>query len=610
MAGKYIEYLPGEKHPAKNAATSDFIEAFTDCGQLLEDNEVVIDIDDIGHDQIRAMIDSLGIVTECVWTNRGAHLYYRMPPGGLTARAHVCALGFKVEMKTAKNSPRGITRKQNGKERRAENVGVREVIPWYFSSLQKFPELVGLHEGEGRNEKIFKHVAKIGTDKDPERIAQFINNYIFADPMPETELLATVGSALNRGQSEKEEYTLAGELIDRYKCVLYEGIVWLWDGVKYVPNENGDLMDIIWDRCVGQKMKYVREIADQIESRCQKIKEDTFIVRFKNGYVDNGRFYHDKSIDVFTPFYIPIEYDPQAEPVQIVDDYINSIVSNDPDYRALLLEALAYPLITDLEKMTSYAKFFILRGDGQNGKGTFFNIMRRIYGKANCSAFSPQELKDEKNLVSCVGKLVNLGDDISPEAFNNEVMKRLKNLSSADMVGLRRLYQQGKQGQLYTKMFFSTNADIKTFEKGYAYQRRVIWLPMFNRITKKDGRFVSKITTPEALRYWVRLIVDSYQRLWDAGEFTQSAAVQEYNESYHKDNNHMNEFLELIDIDVQLIDRPVREVRELYNEIIDDPKSKPYNAKMLNEIIRPLGIEARTKHFPGVGKRKAFVRVR
>jgi putative DNA primase/helicase len=85
---------------------------------------------------------------------------------------------------------------------------------------------------------------------------------------------------------------------------------------------------------------------------------------------------------------------------------------------------------------------------------------------------------------------------------------------------------------------------LKSFEKGEAYKRRVDWMPMYSKPTKKDPAFISKLTTPEALKYWLKLIIEAYARLHKNKGFTESKIVKDFNEEYHSMNNNVIEFLE------------------------------------------------------------------
>lgn len=134
-------------------------------------------------------------------------------------------------------------------------------------------------------------------------------------------------------------------------------------------------------------------------------------------------------------------------------------------------------------------------------------------------------------------KLANLGDDIEDKAINEEQMKVLKNVSTCDFIAMRRLFEQSKETVVTTSLIFTSNHLLKSFEKTEAYKRRVVWCPMFNKVDKKDPLFITKQTTPEALEYWLKLIIEAYLRLYENKKFTDSEKVIDYNEKYHEENN-------------------------------------------------------------------------
>ena len=75
----FVEYKEGEKHASVNPDQSDDVSAFNDAGLILSDQDVVIDIDHLPKESIKAMIRDFKIKTFTVWTDRGAHLYFRKP---------------------------------------------------------------------------------------------------------------------------------------------------------------------------------------------------------------------------------------------------------------------------------------------------------------------------------------------------------------------------------------------------------------------------------------------------------------------------------------------------------------------------------------------------
>jgi putative DNA primase/helicase len=150
---------------------------------------------------------------------------------------------------------------------------------------------------------------------------------------------------------------------------------------------------------------------------------------------------------------------------------------------------------------------------------------------------SIRNLTDEKYLNVLQGKLANLGDDIQDEPINNEQMKMLKNISTCDFVEIRKLYKNSNSVELTPTLIFTSNHILKSFEKGESYKRRVDWLPMYGKPKKKERDFISRLTCDKALRYWVKLIVEGYMRLYQNQRFTDCEKVNKFNEIYHSENN-------------------------------------------------------------------------
>ena len=584
----YIEFLPGEKHAGKQADTSDTMDTFKDCGYLIEENEVILDFDDVPRSLLENMIAWFKLDTETVWTDRGCHLYFTKPEWFKRPKKNmITALGIPCEMKTSTTTPNGITRKRNGVEREVSRPGKRMDLPKIFDpypSKTKYRNLMGMNEGEGRNEALHNHKLALKNCQGWESILRFINNYVFADPLPEEEYKA-VARTESVTQQETEDFMVASKIITDYRCVVYSGSIWFYDGSEYVTDEkNSRLIRIIYQRCQGQNTRFIDEVQKQIAYRSPIIPGDkVFPIRFENGVLlPTGVFVEDDEYYEFTPYYININYIKDAKPLQVVDDYIDSLTSGDESYKALLMEVLAYVLIVDPERIRSIGKFFMFRGDGANGKGTLLQIMKKIYNEKNCTSLSIKQLADDRFKVTMIDKLANLGDDIEPEAINNDQLKILKNITTADTVATRKLYSESQNATFTTKLYFTTNSDIKSFEKGYAYKRRILWLPMFNKVEKPDPRFITRITTDEALEYWISLIMEGYFRLYQNQAWTECEIVNEYNEHYHEENNLVMTYLKACDPDAQLIGKNIRDIKEDYKVFAGEE----YNATISTRALR------------------------
>lgn len=585
----YVEFEKGQKYSNKDADIYDKHDSFEDAGLILEDDDYVIDIDELDKDLIKKIIVSFDIKTQTVWTDRGVHFYFKKPLDFKRGANRVSPLGFKYEIKH-KGNTKAVTIKRNGVLREIDNEGVREEAPLIFTSNKRFEPLLGLDEGEGRNNKLFKLRTQLTGVKEWRKILSFVNENIFAKPLPEEEF-QTLTREMDLSNDEVSEYEVASALMTEFNFVQYGQRYYFKDDGEYT-HEESILRKKVFDRVGSQKTRYVDEVIKQMQYRSRKIDQgEIFPIKFRNGYIENGHFV-DLVIDSFTPYHIDIEYDEDAEKVDKVDDYIDHLTNHDEDYRNLLLEILGHTLIVDPEFKRLLAKFFIFIGDGGNGKGTLLQIIKTILGSKNVSGMSISELSDERYLPSFKGKLANLGDDIQDQAIDDKNMKVLKNISTCDFISTRELYKGAEDMYFTGSLIFTSNHMLKSWEKGESYKRRVVWLPMYTKVKKKDPKFITNLTTEKALKYWIKLIVDGYKRLYKNGGFTHSQIVEDFNKSYHEENNPALMYLQDYDGE-HFSNVPVNDIYEEY-EAWCKGNAVNYNRNMIrNTIIEKFGMKVK-----------------
>lgn len=308
----YKEFIGDEKYPRKGAEISDSHETFDSCGWILTDDEVVVDIDCLQKEKIERIISFFNIKTQIVWTSRGAHFYFKKPKAFKGAKK-VCPLGFEVEYKHSKNTD-SITIKQNGELRIIDNVGEREELPEIFYTKKQLKPLLGLDSGEGRNSSLFAHRMKIYELNQWQPILRFINNHIFATPLPEDEFQNIIRDNVKIKAEKNNEYEVAMQLRRKLKVVKFSDRLYSFNGNHYhdgIYFENDVACEI-----AGQKMRYITEVINQMKIHTLPIEEPSngWGIKFKNGYLHDG---HWVEIDYkeFTPYYLDLSYKPDAEPV-------------------------------------------------------------------------------------------------------------------------------------------------------------------------------------------------------------------------------------------------------------------------------------------------------
>lgn len=153
-------------------------------------------------------------------------------------------------------------------------------------------------------------------------------------------------------------------------------------------------------------------------------------------------------------------------------------------------------------------------------------------------------MADERYFYQMLGKLCNLGDDLDDEYVKKDEVKILKNISSCDFIMGRKLHEMAKQIRLTASLIFASNHLLKSQEKGDSWKRRLDWMPIDRKPEKADPEFFSKVTSPTALQYWMRLMIEAYQRLYKEKKLTPCKIVDDFNAEYHLFNDNIHQFFQ------------------------------------------------------------------
>ncbi|WP_042461757.1 DUF5906 domain-containing protein [Neobacillus dielmonensis] len=515
------------------------------------DDLIAVDVSDKFAEYVR---DYLDIDTEIWWTDSGSALmwfkkpvFYKHEPKG------ICALGFEVEWKIIKYADYEMTEKSEW----VDNEGILKELPeclthikdakdcYNFADDSDYQEMdqeeINSSEINQKKAMLFAHKFKIRHLKSYEKMMRFINENadgkIFAAILTQKELDIIIQD--DKIKAEKNnEYQVARLLIDKLKIVKFQGCLYV-----YIQNHyrTGDVVKLaIAKELEGQKTRYVNEVIRQIEFCAPSVKapSEGWVIKFKNGCLYDGQWL-DRDYTDFTPYYIDIPYYPNVAPVSIVDDFLMTFTENDESYIKFILETIAHGLITDLnvKRHEDFQRATFFKGDGKNGKGVLMNVIRCLLGAENVSSISLERITDEKYLFSMRGKLANCSDDLKNKPINENQMKTLKNLAAYDDMELRKLYEVAINEPISASQIFTTNHILKSNEKGEAWKRRAVWCPALAKPKVKDPDIQKKLTSPEALEYWLKLVIDAYKRLYKNRKFTECKKVRDYTESYHEENN-------------------------------------------------------------------------
>lgn len=609
---KYIDFGENPKFSFVGARQSDNLDDFKNAGYIIKKDEVIVDIDNISRDVINAMIETFQIKTETVYTDRGVHFYFKKPAYFRKSES-ITPLGIKVEYKKFSDKeepeiPANITVKRNGISREVLNAELRMDMPDIFKPGSYF-DLSNATAGD-RNNLLFKQRLKVDSLPQWQYIIKFINDFIIDEPLSIQEVGQICRPVECKAEKDLEEQ-FALSLVHKFQAIKYGAYIWLFIDGKYQPyvyanraNQNAKLLKLVKEECKKNgaesiKTRFLEEIVKHMIIECDDYDESTpLVIKFKNGYLENGEFIGTDE-NVFTPYYLDLEYDENAKPCQVVDDYLNFLSEGSKDKRLHIEEALGHIFITDQEILASIKKIFILRGEKDAGKSTLFKTIQKIIGKENCANVKLEQFNDEFMKHLLVGKLVNLGDDVSKQPITNTVATFIKNVASGDNVSIRPIYEQAFQTTLATTMFFSSNHDLKSFEKTDAFTDRIDWitLPQVKRENKKRD-LVSQMTTANAKRYWIKLMVEGYMRIYENGELTESELIQRSHSEFVEQNNNVIAFIK--EYNMELLNHNLTEIKAVYEKWCEDigqvPLKRPDFKKHVNEM---LGLEYKLKRENG-----------
>ena len=174
--------------------------------------------------------------------------------------------------------------------------------------------------------------------------------------------------------------------------------------------------------------------------------------------------------------YIPVKYDPKALENDVLDTFMKNLFGDDREMHTFIYQIIAYGLWPD----NHLQKFFILFGEGGNGKSTFLNLLKPFYGRENISILGLVKFGDDRYIGSLYGKMVNLGDDIEASALLESAV--LKKVVSGEPV-----HANPKFGLMFAfvvtqKLLFSANSVPRITDTSQGMADRLIVIPFTQRI--------------------------------------------------------------------------------------------------------------------------------
>lgn len=605
---KFIK-LNEEKQPV-----TDFDTTYTDldkldnAGLLLNNKVVVVDFDNDNKNEDRIIeYFKAHYPTQTIKTTRGIHFYYSVPAGVTIKNGadKITVGGFQVDFKTGTKSYAIVKHKGVERERNNEELTLKDlpVLPVEMYPLPKAKNISGLAEGDGRNSSLFYHLRLIREQKadlEIDKVADFINDVVLGENLEKKELNSLVESVGSlevnvNGQyngDPKDMISFAEFIAKELDVKIYNYSLYFRDGLNYSKDK------IKLNKEINKHLKLRRSQMTELEAQLYIYAElidskQEFSVKLRNGViVEDNVVNYDCG---FTPFYLDVSYNAEAYDKH-VDEFLDFVCCGRKDMRVVIEEILGHILLINRFPH----KIFFLTGSGANGKSTFVEMITKFTGELS-SHVDIANFDDGTSLVSLIGKLVNVADDV--DAIYLEKSKNLKTMASGNTVGARAIYSQPITLKNTSTLIFTANEPPVFKDKSDGIGRRLVIIPFENKVKERIYNLDELLSSDNAKSYILNLALKGVKRIYDNKlEMSDSQTIQDATKQYYIDNDSVLAYLTEYPA---INNNPVSGVYEAYEEFCDEANLKAISRSKFTRRLTSLGYT--TKVTTLLGKRVRVV---
>lgn len=535
------------------------VSKYDEYAGILADDIVLIDIDDGEQAEIMMdIVEDMNLQCVVMKTTRGKHFYFKNNILDKCGTHIKLACGLTADIKIGSHNSYAIV-KYNGEKRPIEWESEKlQEIPRWLTPVKSNLDLFDLQEGDGRNQALYNYILTLtsaGFSKTETReCLGIINKYVFSVPLSDSELETIMRDdafpteGFFKGKTFKHDkfadFIMRNDYIYRINGQLH-----IYDNGVYVPAQRaieGAMIKHIPFLKTQQRNEVMRYIEIKAE---EKEPADARYIAFKNGVYDITT----ERLLAFSPELIitnmiPWNYNEKAYS-EIVDKTLNKIACGDIKIRHLLEECIGYCFY----RRNELSKAFMLTGEKANGKSTFLEMVKTLLGQDNVSALDLNDFDERFSMALMVGKLANIGDDISDEFMHGRSISAFKKVVSGNQVKAEFKGQDGFFYNPYVKLLFSANDIPRTKDRTGAVLRRLVIVPFNARFSKDDPDYdpyiIYKLKTQEAMEYLVQIGLDGLFDVIADNGFSESAKVEEAIQEYEEENNPIILFLKNSDIE-------------------------------------------------------------
>lgn len=423
-------------------------------------------------------------------------------------------------------------------------------------------------------------------------------------PLPDDEVEKIVSSVLEvkpgysdevkeqqaekRGRPRKFDHVKIGEeLISKYNACMIDGMPAVQNGKVYELGwraVNRAIINVQKDATRANQLEvhhYLRNVAPEIS------QSPPNLIAFENGVLDIETMeLLPFSPNMVIPNIIPHNWNPYAESAA-VDKVFENISCGDIGMMLNLTEVIGLAMY----RSCKFALCPILLGEGSNGKSTYIDMVRKVIGKHNVSALHPRDIGKRFQAGQLVGKLANLGDDISNEYVDGDSCASIKAIAAGNEIYTDVKGGDGFTFQPYCLSVFSANKFPRLADTSYGMMRRLF--PMgFHADFKAskadfDVNIIDKVTSEESLEYLCVIGIEGLKRVIAQNGMTENEESKQISRNVKLENSTVLQWIDACEIRPQdVCGRTSNDVHEEYSKWCRDHNLMPVGPRGMSTTFK------------------------
>jgi putative DNA primase/helicase len=327
------------------------------------------------------------------------------------------------------------------------------------------------------------------------------------------------------------------------------------------------------------------------------------LLAIENGVLDfsGGGEFRDHSPDDMLTVKAPVAFDIDAT-CPVFDQFLYDVMCGDEELIQFLWESLAIA-------MTGFTHFDFVWfhfGDGSNGKGTFTQTIREIFGTGIFSTFDSALLvgnretsSDDYKRATLEGVRLALGDEL-PDGRKLRT-EELKKLIGGDAISARNPYEKPRDFLPTHKTWLCGNHKPEITSMDHGTWRRLLLIPWNARFAgdglSRTERVAQHVAESSGI---LTRIMCAWSGVKTNG-LSMPASVRAASADYQQSADQVRQFADRRIVKMTGMDIPLSEVRKAYDYWCDEEGEKPIAAsnRKLGEELRRIGYTSKT----GAGNR-------